>query len=50
MTATRTHDSTAPQTVLYMALELSEKTWKPAIDTIRYDKGDGRIYWSDCTT
>ena len=33
MTATRTHDSTAPQTVLYMALELSENTWKLAFTT-----------------
>ena len=33
MSATRMHDSTAPQAVLYMALELSEKTWKLGFTT-----------------
>ena len=33
MSATRRNDSTAPQTVLHMALELSEKTWKLGFTT-----------------
>jgi transposase len=33
MSATRRNDSTTPQTVLHMALELSEKTWKLGFTT-----------------
>ena len=33
MSATRTNDSSTPQAVLYMALELGEKTWKVGFTT-----------------